>query len=135
MVPTLVGGLIYVGYRSTDLLLFDWADVLGLEHLVHVIRLAAAAVYLPPFATQSLPAGLWSFGLSALIGVVWSEESSTSAGVWHLMPFCLGVGSELLQAIEVLPGTYDTVDLLAYSVGSSLGYFTVRLITSNFEHH
>lgn len=122
--PVVVGGLIYVAFRSQDHLLFHWANALGLTPAVSWLR-AAAAPLSPPLGwiLYSLPDGLWLYAFAFFMASTWCERS-LEASAWRLLPLALAVGSELAQVVGALPGTFDPMDLLTYAVAFLLAELT-----------
>jgi len=109
-----IGCLAYLALRkgvyAFDLLL----QSIGLDHLFAPIRQAAHPLDAPDFITYSMPAGLWALAYIIIIDAIWKPFSvKTKLLITSIVPM-LGVGSELMQLFCILPGTYDSLDLLAY---------------------
>jgi hypothetical protein len=100
----LVGSLLYLGGRSTDLLMFGWADALGLGSTVAAWRAISGPVLStwPEFVVLSVPFGLWVYALTVLL-------RSTA---WVTVAPVLAVGAELGQGVGLVPGTFDGIDLI-----------------------
>jgi hypothetical protein len=131
--PLLIGGAIYLAFRTDDLLMFRVAERAGLNGIVAVYRSCVAPLrpMLSDWVVFSLPHGLWSFSLVALFGLLWRHEQRTatiaivSASVFTIVP-------ELLQAVRVVPGTYSGQDLLTGAVACCLAAAVVRLLSTRF---
>ena len=125
-----VGGLLYVLYRPHETLLLHLADELGMGDIIDGWREAAAVLTPPAWVVGSLPAGLWALSyvliIDSLVGNASgrcstgnnaSERCSTGKRRLALafIPL-LGVASELMQGLRWLPGTFDWLDLVLYSL-------------------
>ena len=128
--PLLIGGAIYLGFRTDDLLMFRAAERAGLDGIVAGYRSAVAPLRsaLPDWVVFSLPNGLWSLSLVSLFGLLWRHEQRTAAvamvgaSVFTILP-------ELLQAVRVVPGTYSGQDLLTGAIACCLAALAVRLLS------
>ncbi len=114
-----VGGMLYVLFRPQQLLLFHVADAMGLSPVIGQWRQTAAAAGdmqspLAEFIVYNLPAGLWAASY-VLITATLSRPlpPPRQYAAVAFIPL-LGAASELLQAIHILPGTFDPVDLALY---------------------
>lgn len=123
VLPLTIGGLLYLAFRPTHLLLFAWAEHLGFAQIVASLRVLAAPHVgsMPPWVINSAPAGLWAFALTGGMSRLWRRNLQIRAWVWIGIAALVGIASELLQISGYLPGTFDPIDLLAYVVGSLLG--------------
>lgn len=112
--PVAVGALIYLLFRSPDLLVFDWAEQVGLAAPLSSVRdftLPARSV-LPSWFVFSVPDGLWVYGLTAAMALIWGGHISVDALPWLASGLVLGGGGELGQMPGLVPGTFDLVDLV-----------------------
>mgnify|MGYP006188926019 CR=1 FL=1 len=140
LLPLTIGGLLYVAFRPTHLLLFQWAEVLGLADAVTALRLLADpyAPGMPRWVIDSAPAALWAFAFTGCMSRLWYGRLQPRAWFWITTAAFVGVGSELLQIAGHVPGTFDPFDLLAYVVGSVLGVwaalFLIPKITNRLEN-
>lgn len=104
IIPLLIGGLIYIGFRSKSLLLFKWFSLLSLEELINLYRLNVKSIELPGFILYSLPDGLWSYSFLEFIGLF-----KVKLLVW--MVVCLIISFEFLQLFSIIEGTFCFIDL------------------------
>jgi hypothetical protein len=105
-----LGGAIYVLYRNHTLLYQLSNTVVG-DYLVSIRRAMG-----PPsdFIVYNLPGCLWSIAYILIIdGLFVNLSFRTLAFISCVIPMA-GVLSELLQAIHIIPGHYDSVDLILY---------------------
>jgi hypothetical protein len=116
LVMLLLGGMIYLLFRPTTLLLFHTLDMVGLMPLVTDWRTLAAACQPSEFVVYSLPGGLWAAAYILLVvnllGRVRRWQRMTVASIIPLVGIC----SELMQRAGLLPGVFDTADLVCYAV-------------------
>ena len=120
-----LGGLIYLTFRPTTILMFHVADGMGLMPLVMAWRSMTAAWQPAEFWVYSLPGGLWAAAYILLAyGFLSRQSSLLRLTVASTIPMA-GVVSELLQGIYVLPGVFDWTDLLCYATPLVLLYIYV----------
>jgi hypothetical protein len=109
----LVGALIYLVARPTDLLVFDWISAAGLEPALAKARHAAAPVVsaIPSFVVYSVPNGLWAYAFTSAMSHAWSHEWSRTSALWITVGPVVSIGSEIGQLFGMVPGTFDVADL------------------------
>ena len=116
ILPLLLGGGIYLLFRSSQLLMFAWAAMLGLMEPLAQARAVVAPwqAMLPAWAIFSLPTALYY--LSAM-NYCWLmlEQDRTMAWRWTLLVSGLAFGVELIQTILPLAGTFSSEDLVTYA--------------------
>lgn len=113
VVPVMIGAAIYVLFRSPRLRVFEWLEAMGLGAAVPAVRAWArpAAEHLPEWLLYSVPDGLWVYGLTASLALVWRGEPARARRAWVCVGIALGVGGELGQLAGVVPGVFDAADL------------------------
>lgn len=129
----LVGGMVYLLFRPRTLLLFAVLDKLGFGETIGRWRMAVSAVSLPEFVLYSLPNGIWVISYVLVIDGVFSSSPVATRLRWASVIPVLGVGSELLQGVGVMPGTFDWADLLCYAV-PYLAYLIIMIKTDKYEN-
>jgi hypothetical protein len=108
--------------RPSALTVFDWVRALGLGTLLQSLRaplrpLAAAS---PDWLLYSLPDALWTYALTAAMGWIWAGRWTGTAWIWLGLGLLIGCGGEALQALGLLPGTADPVDVLLCGLAGAL---------------
>lgn len=114
VLPVVAGAAIYVLFRSPRLRVFDWLQAAGLGGAVPAARAWArpAVDVLPEWLLFSAPDGLWIYGLTACLALVWRGEPGRARRLWLCLPILLGGGGELGQLAGLVPGVFDPADLL-----------------------
>ena len=110
------GATIYLLFRSKTLLGFKLLSRIGAEPWADRMRSYAVDVTLPEVVVYSLPGGLWSLGYILIIDSLFGNQTRFTRIAWASVIPLLGVGSEVLQAIGLLPGVFDTWDLVFYAL-------------------
>jgi hypothetical protein len=112
--PVLLGAAIYVLFRSPRLRVFGWLRAAGLGDAVPAARAWAgpAAEHLPSWLLYSAPDGLWVYGLTACLALVWRGAPGRARRAWLCAGVVLGAGGELGQLAGRVPGVFDPADLL-----------------------
>lgn len=116
MLLLFMGGMIYVLYRPQTLLLFHVAGGLGMTDLIGQWRQMATAWHPAAFTIYCLPAGLWALSYVLIVGTL--AQSLPAIRRWVAVAFIplLGIASEVLQAVGIVPGTFDWTDLTLYTL-------------------
>ena len=83
----IIGCLIYAGYRSDDLLMFEWFDYLGVSNHVMCFRDICSEFHIPNFIKFSLPDGLWVLSYMMIIGVIWNSRNFMCLLFMYSIPF------------------------------------------------
>ena len=116
------GGLIYLAFRPTTILLFHIADGMGLMPLIAQWRSLMATWQPSEFWVYSLPGGLWASAYILLVyGLLERQSTLLRLTIASSIPL-VGVISELLQGAHCLPGVFDWADLLCYAAPLGLLY-------------
>ena len=118
--PLLVAGGIYVLFRDNSLLLFDGLKQLQITPMVSQLRDATAPIghRLPTWVKFSLPDGLWLLSYLFFLRLVWAESPRKPMWLWVSLGLLVSVGHELGQAAGFMHGTFDWVDLAAYTTAA-----------------
>ena len=111
-----MGGMIYVLYRPQTLLLFHVAGGLGMTDLIGQWRQMATVWHPAAFTIYCLPAGLWALSYVLIVGTL--AQGLPVIRRWIAVFFIplLGIASEVLQAVNIVPGTFDWTDLTLYAL-------------------
>ena len=125
----LTGSYLYFKFRSETLLMFKWAENLGLDFIVNSIRGSFEGLNSDrmKYIIFSAPYGFWVISFCCFIGAIWHKDSSLSAIILRLIVPVIAVSSELLQFVGFLPGTFDINDLLVLIVSTIIG-LTISII-------
>ena len=118
----IIGSYLYLKFRSETLLMFTWAENLGLNFIVSSIR--ESSILNSPkleYFIYSTPFGMWVVSFCCFIGAIWHKDISIEAIIWRLFAPAIAISSELLQFVGVIPGTFDTNDLLVLIVSTIIG--------------
>jgi hypothetical protein len=115
--PLFCGAAIYTCWRKPTLLVFTWYREIGLDSVVKHVRLLAHPVYplIPKWILFSLPDGLWVYAWTAFMALVWHRvERSLVRELWICGGVALAAGGEFGQLARIVPGTFDSIDLVVY---------------------
>ena len=118
----LIGVLIYLAFRSTDIILFEFLNYFGLKNLIYDFRHFTYdfKFILPNWFLYSLPDGLWLFSYQCIVLTIWKFSINNSSLIWLLILPVLFILVEFLQLYDVLKGTFDWFDILFFIFGSLL---------------
>lgn len=112
LLPLIIGGLIYISFRSTSLKMFSWFRCIGVDSGILTIRqeLSFLKLYLPQWLYYSLPDGLWVYSFTSALLILWDNQFKI-AKFWLLIPLFSGAIIEVAQGLKLFRGTFDILDL------------------------
>ena len=113
ILPLITGGMLYLGYRSPELIMFRWANFLGLSNIVSSWREFCLQHPLPEWFYYALPDGLWLLSYILLVNLTWNELTWKSR-IWVYALPTVAIISELMQILIPMLGTFDIIDLTCY---------------------
>ena len=125
------GGLIYTLFRPTTLLGFRLTDAIGLSPLINNWRTALATQQPAPFIVYCLPNGLWSAAFILIMDRFFAHQPLRQRLCWTAVIPGIGIAAELLQAVGIVPGTFDWLDILCYAVPYLVYVGIIRLKSTN----
>ena len=110
----LIGGAIYLGYRSGNLVMFQLLNKFGFSDFLNSFRDIGANYSIYDWIKYSKPDGLWLFSYMFLIDTIWDNHKCVSYYIFLWILPVIAIISELLQFIMIVPGTFDIMDLSCY---------------------
>jgi len=105
-----LGGFIYILYREHTLL-YKLCNTILSDYLSFMRDVLGRP---SDFIVYNLPGGLWSIAYIIIIDGLFPHVSFRTIAFRSCVIPMAGVLSELLQAVHVLPGHYDSLDLTLY---------------------
>jgi hypothetical protein len=122
VLPVFVGGMIYLAFRDTSLLMFRWAGWLALDGAIEAMRSHTLPYRpgIPDWVLFSVPDGVWVFACTAFFARLWHDGHWAFRLFWIGLGPALAIGGELgqLPFVGLVPGTFDTADLLFYVIAA-----------------
>lgn len=127
--PLWIGGWIYLLFRSETLLMFDWAESIGILEWIYALRQDWGhwRQALPQWVLFSLPDGAWVYCATAFFGRLWRSGPLVPHVFWSSMAFVLAAGGELAQWPGWIPGTFDAMDLVLYGIAAAVSYWVAAI--------
>ena len=126
-----LGGLIYLAFRPTTILMFHVAEGMGLMPLIAQWRSWMTIWQPAEFWVYSLPGGLWAAAYILFVyGLLSHQSTPLRLTVASSIPMT-GIVSELLQGGHCLPGVFDWADLLCYATPLVVLYIYVIIKNLN----
>ena len=119
IVSIVFGGIIYTGFRSSSIILFNWIEYIGLINLVENLRIFTLEYKdsLPLWFLYSLPDGLWMFSYSCIVLVIWRMEVTKYSLLCILSLLMFSIIFEILQYYQYVNGTFDIIDIIFFIFG------------------
>jgi len=122
--PLFIGGLIYLCFRSENILFFSWLRFVDFDYsFFRQINLKSTAM--SSYIVYNLPHGLWVLSGLLLLRVV---AESKILVFYSIVFIVISIGLELAQLFGMRSGTFDLLDLITIVVFSSIGLFVNNFI-------
>ncbi|RYG35004.1 hypothetical protein EON81_13990 [bacterium] len=113
------GTSIYLVYGPRTLFAFDWLPGLS--------GISSDGPPLPAWMRHNLPDGLWAYAATLLLSLPWRRFPLRGETLfWIGLPFAFIFLSEFGQLLGSVPGTFDLVDLFAYTLGTAAAFLQIR---------
>ena len=109
------GGYIYIVFRPMSLYMFSWFHSINAMDAIEMIRFNPSFKTDSNFIIYSLPNGLWTVSYILIMDAIWAPSIKMQIFFSSIIPI-VGLSSELLQSVGVLKGTFDTKDLICYTL-------------------
>ncbi len=130
--PVIVGGLIYLTYRTDTLIMFGWFTKIGLSDIIDFLRSNQHLqnLTIPSWIKFSLPDALWLFSFNYVLLTLWNFNVNRQSAFWLFLAPTIGLFSEMGQLIRVVPGTFDIVDLTFLFIATLIPLLLVNNLKS-----
>lgn len=126
ILPLLIGGLTYIIFRSDNLLMFRWFNNLGMGKIVSILKqLNYVRFLIPNWIIFNLPDALWIFSFTNCMLLIWRFKFAAQSIFWIFIAPAIGVFSEIGQELHIVPGTFDSVDMIFIIVASLLPFISM----------
>ena len=112
----MLGGFIYYAFRADYLIMFDWAEYLGLEEYIINMRNSLSDIMLPYFILYCLPNALWIVSYMLVVDSIVSIDNYKL--FWALSLPIIAIIFEILQIFTIILGTFDVLDLVCFIIPS-----------------
>ncbi|MNU12783.1 hypothetical protein D3C71_08140 [compost metagenome] len=134
-IPVILGGFIYLIFRTEKLIMFSWFEYLNLSGKVNVIQNFRNIFSFPDWFIYSFPDGLWVFSYTAISLEIWKNSINSQNICWILSIPIVAVFSEFLQLFKIIPGTFDLLDVIFYFLGIIIPYYISTIIIFKSKKH
>ena len=84
-VPLLLGGMLYLGFRSEQLLMFHWATALHVNNVVEGWRALCREARLPGWLVYSVPTTLWAYAVVAFFALLWRGDRTKARVTFYYL--------------------------------------------------
>ena len=110
-----LGGMVYLVYRTRNLLMFSFLS----SDFISILDSTKTIVNLPnntftSFVVYSFPAALWTISYIIVMRLVCADMSKIARALWIYSLPTLLCFVEFLQILPVISGTFDIIDVLCY---------------------
>ena len=118
----LIGGLLYVCYRTQTLVMFNWFSKLNILETINSFRYYTLPQKnkIPNWVLYSLPDGLWIYSYTSCMLIIWRYKIMNNNLLWIFGLPTIALLSEIAQYFNILQGVFDPIDVLCYTLGISL---------------
>jgi hypothetical protein len=117
--PLVIGTLTYAAWRSTDVRIVAWMSRIAPRGVAAMQGTGASRA--PALILGSLPDAAWAWAFGAALSLVWLGRAWREKAAWLAAGAVLALLAEIGQALGVVPGTFDVIDLVAIALGYAAG--------------
>jgi len=133
ILPLFIGGCTYIFFRSNSLKMFAWFKALGLNNMIDQGRTGVQHMHgIPQWIIFSLPDALWLFSFTNGMLLLWNYRLTKQSCGWILLAPAIGILSEAGQAVHIVPGTFDFVDM-ALLLAAALTPFLINPLNKSIK--
>ena len=124
------GGIIYLMWRPTTLLMFSWCRSIGIYEYVLHMRLSCDSMKdsFPKWFIFSLPQALWCFSWLCCIHAIWINKSEIHERFWTTLILIISLLAEIMQLFPWISGVYDPVDIVLIVLFYFIFKLSIKLI-------
>lgn len=127
----LAGIAIYVLLRPTEAQAVTL--LLDLFPIIDILRENMVSHSYPSWVLYNLPDFLWAYSYSLFIISMWGFKMNLESIIWLSTIPVLTLGYEISQYFNLLPGTFDILDII-FTIGAILAsIITIKTIKSKGE--
>tara|TARA_Y100001970_G_scaffold222042_1_gene272984 strand:+ start:14 stop:448 length:435 start_codon:yes stop_codon:yes gene_type:complete len=113
--PIIFGFFIYIVYRSNNIIVFDWLYYFDIEMIINSPRVSNVFhLDIPFWFKYNLPDGLWIYSLINIFLLIWIDNINKYNFYYIYIFVLIACICEIFQFYNIIPGTYDFVDILFY---------------------
>lgn len=120
LVLLLIGGILYLAFRSMSLRMFGWCEYIGIMDYINELRILCAGTHPSQFVLYNLPDLLWIVSYLLFVNALIPKTDRKLYLFWVLLMPILAILHEIMQALGILTGSFDLVDLLCYLIPTIL---------------
>ncbi|AWG24237.1 hypothetical protein FK004_02865 [Flavobacterium kingsejongi] len=126
--PLFIGGMIYILFRKSSLIMFSWIDNVEIQQEINSLRNHRLYFQnkMPEWIMFSLPDGFCVFSYMNLMFLLWNNQMNIKNSFWLLIIPIVAILSELEQLITLIPETFYMKDLVMYVIGGSIPFYFIK---------
>lgn len=110
------GCAIYLLFRSKSLNIYQWCMLVGLSDTIDSLRYTVQHWNITEWVRYSLPDGLYCAAYILIIDAIWKNDNHLIKYIIISLVPIVTIGSEILQYLRLVKGTFDVYDLICYSI-------------------
>lgn len=114
---------LYIAFRSTDMVLYNWLGIDCNNHLFQLLRITDCKP--ASWLIYNLQDGLWLLSFLFLMESIWWNDKLKWVFVGGMISFAYLL--EGLQCLHAFPGTGDICDFVCYTIAILLYLFIHKL--------
>lgn len=126
ILPILVGSLIYLLFRSKNILIFNNLKAIHLDVIIDNWRDKFKFFKPYDWVVFCLPGGLWMYSYIYAIGLSWKNTIDRKSIIWYILPLFLAISSEFCQYFKFIRGTFDWQDVASYTLFTGIALLFLK---------
>lgn len=130
-----IGCLTYVLFRSDSLrMYFRFNKLFCLQAIKSIREFTMEFVdVIPDWMLYSLPDGLWLSSCISLILIIWKNKITKGSLFWVFSMPIIAFLSEIGQFFNIIPGTFDWMDVAMYLLGTLFPLLIYWKMKTNYK--
>lgn len=117
---------VYLFSRPSNLLFYQWIPRKVAEVFININN--AYSLNLPDWIVYNSVDGLWLFSFFLLSYPIWGKDENKMMILFAIVMFLAACGWEILQLFQIISGSFDVLDIVAYSIA-----LITYIIIHNYE--
>ena len=128
IIPLLIGGIIYICFRNDNIIFFSWLRYLNINYS-HFQQIYIEKNIISSYIIYSLPNGLWVLTGLFLLKIFLINSILKFYSIIFIL---LSIFIEIGQLFEIIPGTFDVLDLFTIFIFSGIG-LAINIYKDKYE--
>jgi hypothetical protein len=125
-ISVILGFLIYLLLRPVEIPIVSY--LISKAPIIGRLRKEIGRFRIPAWIIYNLPDAIWAYSFVLIMTTIWGSKKRKENILWILLTIIISIGYEVGQLFNIVPGTFDFLDLIFIILGIGMGIGTVVYI-------